>query len=69
MHNKMKKIYIKPSTEIILVSNDGLLKTASEITYDSVNVDTQGSGTDPTVDAGGTVWIDAKGNNMWEDEE
>lgn len=65
----MKTTYIKPEVEIIkLAVEKNILNTGSVENYGGGNVDNQGSGDSPKDDGNGHIYIDAKGNNMWDDE-
>ncbi len=66
----MKIDYIQPSVETVKVMwTNPILNTGSVYTYGHSSPDTTiGSGTTPSQDGDGVIWIDAKKNNMWDEE-
>ena len=65
----MKKIYSKPSIELIKVLGECVLNTGSVVTGDGTTTGSLGNGTGGGTPDGGTIWGDAKGNtNVWDDQ-
>ena len=66
----MKIDYIQPSIEIVNVMwANPILNTGSVYTYGNGSPDTTiETGTTPSQDGDGVIWIDAKKNNMWDEE-
>ena len=66
----MKKIYVKPSMEIIEGQGERIMNSGSVVTGAGVNAGKLGDGgSGGTKDSGGTIWGDAKGNNLWDDDD
>jgi len=66
----MKKIYSKPSIELIKVLSESVLNNGSVVNGDGSNAGNLGTGTGGGTPTGGTIWGDAKGNNnVWDDQK
>lgn len=65
----MKKIYVKPSMEIIEGQGERIMNSGSVVTGAGVNAGKLGDGGSGGTPTGGIIWGDAKGNNLWDDDD